>query len=216
MPVLVPAILTREASEVGEQLSFLESFPEIRDVQIDFADGDFVPNRTVFPEEIAKPREKFRIEAHMMVYRPQQHLSDLEELGVQSVIVHHESFRDHDRLESTLRNIKTLGMKAGLAVNPNTEIAVFNQFIDFIDLALIMGVNPGFQGQEFIPETAERLKVLRGTYPDAIIEVDGGVKLENVGEIVGLGIDRVVVGSGIWVTPDPGKTIREFLKILNQ
>lgn len=214
MAVLVPAILTREPSEVKEQFSFLESFPQITDVQIDFADGKFVPNKTVLPKELEMFDSKFRVEAHMMVFQPQNYLHDLEGLEIDSVIIHYESSRDHGRLESVLSNIKSLGMKCGLAINPNTEIGVFDMFIEQIDVAVIMSVNPGFQGQAFISETLDRIKALRQKHPDAIIEVDGGVKLENVGEVIGAEADRIVVGSGIWVTPEPKSTIKKFLSII--
>jgi len=214
MAKLIPAILSKDPVHIDEQLSFLGSFPEITDVQIDFADGGFVPNETALPGQLFEIPKKLKIEAHMMTFNPQKYLHDLEELGVDLVIVHYECFRSREQIESTLRNIKSLGMKCGLAANPQTELDVFDAFINRLDLALILGVNPGFQGQPFIQDTYERLNTLRRRHRDAIIEVDGGVKLENFGEILGTGIDRIVVGSGIWVTPDPGKTIREFLEIL--
>lgn len=214
MAILVPAILTRDPNEVSEKLQFLKKFPEVSDVQIDFADGQFAPNRTILPDEITRLPAKFKIEAHMMVKDPQHYFHNLEDLGISSVILHYESFSDHHQLESALRNIKFLEMKSGLAVNPNTDISVFDHFSLYVDVALVLGVNPGFQGQQFIPETLDRLKVLRERHEDVIIEVDGGVKLGNVGKLVGLGVDRVVVGSGIWVTQDPEETLKEFLKII--
>lgn len=211
MVTLVPAILTKDADEVAEKVAFLEAIPEITDVQIDFEDGKFVPNDTVLPGDLHLPAGRLRIEAHMMVTHPQNYLHELEELGVNSVIMHYESFHRDLDLMAAAGNARALGFKVGIAINPETEVAVFDQFMDKIDLALVMSVNPGFQGQKFLPGTFSRLAALREKYEHAILEVDGGINLSNFQEVVAHGASRIAVGSGIWQTRDPKNTIKDFL-----
>ncbi len=214
MAKLIPSILTKDPEEIHEKIRFLEQIPELAEIQIDFADGKFVSNELAYPRDIGKLDTRLALEAHLMVQRPQDYFHDLEFLGVQTVFLHHESFHSNEQVGIALRNLRHLGFRCGLAVNPSTEIAVFDQFVDHLDEALLMGVYPGLQGQEFIAETLERVAALRKRHPNVIIEVDGGIKLFNVESIVGYGADKVNVGSGIWQTPDPKKTISEFLRLL--
>lgn len=216
MAVFIPAILTRDPDEVLEKLEFLSQFHEIADVQIDFADGEFVPNTTVLPNQLSRFDDRFAIEAHLMLRRPNYFFHNLEVLGVDTVIIHYESFHNSEELKTALKNIRHLGMKNGVAVNPQTETQVLDGVMEEIDLALIMGVNPGFQGSPFAQETFARIEALRKKHPNAIIEVDGGIKLDNFGLALSAGADRIVVGSGLWVTPDPEETIKNFLEILNR
>ena len=214
MAVLIPAILSKDPSEVEEKIRFLEGVPEITEVQLDFADGKFVPNTTAMPKEINALDTHLYLEAHLMVQAPQHYFHDLELLRPRTVIIHYESYHDLGHLFAALANIKALGMGAGVAINPRTEVSVLEKLAGEIDVALVMGVTPGFQGQSFIPETLDRINELRKLLPSLTIEVDGGVKLENFASIVGHGADRIVVGSAIWQTKDPKQTIQEFLKKL--
>lgn len=215
MPTLVPAILTRDPSEVEEKIRYLESVPEITEVQIDFADGKFVPNTTAMPKEVNALDTHLYLEAHLMVQAPQHYFHDLELLRPRTVIIHYESYHDLGHLFAALKNIKALGMGAGVAINPRTEVSVLDKLAGDIDIALVMGVTPGFQGQEFLAETLDRVQNLRKKHPQMIIEVDGGVKLENFEALVAHGADRIVVGSGIWQNKDPKQTIKQFLALLS-
>lgn len=216
MAKLIPSILTKSADEVGEKINFLESIPEIMSAQIDFADGKFVGNTLVEPKDIGYLETRLEIEAHLMVLEPQKYFHDLEMMGARLVFVHYESFKSNEDVLTAIRNAKTLGLRCGLAVNPNTPIDVFDSFADDIDEALIMGVNPGLQGQKFIPYTLERVKTLREKHGSVIIEVDGGVKLDNFETLIAYGVDKVNVGSGIWQTPDARETIYQFLEKLRK
>lgn len=214
MTILVPSILTKDPEEVHEKLRFLESIPELSVVQIDFADGKFVPNELCYPKDIGRLETRLEIEAHLMVRNPQAYFHDLEAMGAKTVFIHYESFHSNHELETALANARHTRLRRGLAINPQTEVGIFSNFINQIEETLIMGVNPGFQGAAFIPETLERCASLRVMYPDAIIEVDGGVKLNNIETLVAAGASKVNVGSGIWQTPDHKKTIRELLNKL--
>lgn len=215
MAILVPSILSKDPEEIRGRIEFLESIPEIQIVQIDFADGKFVPNKLPEPKEIGELETRLELEAHLMVMDPGRYLHDLEALGVHTVFVHYESFYTHEALQNTLKNAQQMGFIVGLAVNPQTDILVFDYFAKDIDEAMVMGVNPGFQGQPLNPETLERVKTLEKKHGHVIIEVDGGVKLTNVGSIIAHGADKLNVGSGIWQSADPKETIHKFLEKLS-
>ncbi len=211
MAILVPAILTKDPEEVFRKLKFLESLPEITDVQIDFEDGKFVNNDTVLPRALGPLATRLRVEAHLMVQEPQQYFHDLEAMGAKFLFLHYESFPEEGKLLTAVRNAQIMGFECGVALNPETELTVVDRLAGKIDGILLMSVNPGWQGQEFLPETFDRLQILRKAHENAIIEVDGGMKLENFGRVVASGANRIVVGSGIWKTPDPKQTIHDFL-----
>lgn len=216
MAILIPSILARDAGEVHEKLKLLESIPELQAAQIDFADGKFVPNELPKPAEIMKLETRLTLEAHLMVFDPQHYLHDLEAIGVKIIFIHYESFHNHEELMNTLKNANQMGFRVGLALNPNTEVAVYDAFSEAAEEVILMGVNPGFQGQEFISKTLDRLQELRQKHKGVIIEVDGGVKLDNVQAIVAHGADKVNVGSAIWQTPDPKQTIKKFIELLKK
>ena len=211
MAQIIPAILSRRRDEIFEKLEFLGRIAEISEVQIDFADGQFVQSTTALPNELGGMRTRLGLEAHLMVINPTQHVNHLEQLHFQFVYFHYESFRDYRGLQTALRNAKAVGLKAGVALNPETSLDVVPQFISDADAVLVMGVHPGLQGKPFIPETLERVEILRKRHENAIIEVDGGVNLANAEALVAHGANRLVVGSAIWQTPNPEKTIRELI-----
>ena len=208
---LVPSILTKNSDEVYEKIDFLSAIPEVTTAQIDFADGKFVPNELVNPRALRKFDTRLKLEAHLMTQAPAHYFESLAHLGFRTVFIHYESFRSKEEVGAALQNARHAGLSSGLAVSPSTGVEVFDWLEGVYDEALVMGANPGLQGQAFIPETTERVQILRGKHPDVIIEVDGGVKLENVGSLVAHGANKLNVGSGIWQTPNPEKTIRELI-----
>lgn len=214
MPNIIPAILTREADEAVEKLKFLEAIPDIAEVQIDFEDGQFVENTTVLPKGLPPLATRLSLEAHLMVKNPESYFHDLEELGFKVVIIHYESFKSEQELASAASNARSMGFTCGVAINPQTEVGVFDKFINQIDLCLLMSVYPGFQGKPFLPESLGRIQILRERHKDAIIEVDGGINLDNFMSVAAYGANRIVVGSGIWQTPDAKQTIHSFFQKL--
>ena len=212
MATLTPSILSRDPEDILEKIKIVENVPELSEAQIDFADGQFVPNMTVLPSALPKISTRLRLEAHLMVWNPEKYFHALEALGFSTVYIHYESFHSRQILQNALGNAKHMGFRVGLAINPQTDISVLDGFIDEVDEVMLMGVNPGYQGQKFIPETLDRLQSLRKKHDRVIIEVDGGVKADNIASIVAHGANKPNVGSGIWQTPDPKQTIRELLK----
>ena len=211
---LLPAILSRDPEEVREKVRFLESIPEISEVHIDFADGIFVDNATVMPADLSGIETRLKFEAHMLASGPHKFFHDLEHNGFDSVIVHFESFPRSQDLAAAVGNVRSLGLAAGVAINPDTDIAMLEPLMDKIDIAMIMSVYPGFQGRPFVPESLDKLQALRYRHPNAIIEIDGGVSLDTIQMLKSHGANRFVVGSGIWHAPDPKQKIYEFLNKL--
>lgn len=212
MITLVPAILSRDPDEVREKIRFLESIPELTDVHIDFADNRFVPNQTVSPRDLAGLKTRLRIEAHMMVMEPQQYFHDLEAMQARFLYLHYESFSRIADLLTAVGNAKFMDFQCGVALNPGTDISVVERLLPKIDGVLLMSVQPGFQGQPFVPDSMDRLELLRRAHKDLLLELDGGVNQQNFGVIASYGADRAVAGSAIWQTLDAKKTIHEFLK----
>ena len=209
---LIPAILTSDPEEIYEKLKFLETIPEIDVVHVDFADGRLVPNSSVLPSALWPLETRLKLEAHLMVSDPQMYFHDLEHIGARRIILHYESFAKFMDLETAIGNLKTMGFVPGIAVNPNTEISVIYKMLNEMEFVQVMGVYPGLQGQSLLGETFKRLEALRHHYPDALIQVDGGVNRENIASIRSHGADRVVVGSGIWHSQDPKARIYDLLE----
>lgn len=214
MAVLIPAILSKEVSEVEEKIRFLESIPEIAEVHLDFEDGEFVPNDTVSPKDLFNIKTRLVIDAHMMVVSPQIYFHDLQHLGVDTADIHFESFNSFAELLNAVSNLHTLEMKAAVVINPETDIEIFKTLVPEIDVVFLMSVYPGFQGKPFLPASLDRSAALRKSYPNAIIQIDGGINLGNIEAARAHGANRIVVGSGIWHNLDAKKTIYELLSLI--
>lgn len=214
MAKIVPAILSRSPDEIREKIQLLESIPGLADVQLDFADGRFVESLTALPSDLFGLETQLQIEAHMMVVHPEQYFHDLEMLGVKSLYVHHESFPNSQTLAVAVANAKFMGFRCGIAINPETPLSAIAELMPRIDGVLLLSVHPGLQGQKFLRESLGRLRTLRQKYKTAILEIDGGINLLNFENILVYGADRIVVGSGIWQTPDPKHTVEKLLQKL--
>lgn len=211
MIILVPAILSRDPEEVREKIRLLESVPEITEVQIDFEDGRFVENQTVLPGDLGHLETRLKIEAHLMVKDPPHYFDDLEILPAELLFLHFESFSRLSDLLTAISNARALGFRCGVAINPATELSAVESFAQETDAVLLMSVNPGWQGQKFLPQSLERLQELRKNHGGLTLEIDGGVNLDNFGAVAAHGANRIVVGSAIWQSADPRATIYDFL-----
>ncbi|HLN22299.1 MAG TPA: ribulose-phosphate 3-epimerase [Bacteroidales bacterium] len=186
-------------------------------IHIDVMDGVFVPNITFgFPLiEYVKRSSKKPLDVHLMIIDPDRYLSRFRDAGADILTVQYETCV---HLNRTVTEIRNLGMKAGVALNPHTPVSNLKHVLQYIDLALIMTVNPGFGGQSFISESYEKIMELRemidSTGTGTLIQVDGGVDTRNAAKLVNEGVDVLVAGNAIFSSKDPSETIMRLKDLL--
>ncbi len=188
-------------------------------LHIDVMDGHFVPNITMGPVVVEAINEvaKIPLDVHLMISDPDYYINAFADAGADYITVHSEST---NHLHRVLQKIKARGIKAGVSLNPHTPLSVLENILDNVDLILIMSVNPGFGGQSFIPNTIKKLqnlkKMLKKHNSEHIeIEVDGGIKIDNIKEVSDAGCDIFVSGSGIFKAKNPKKMISEMINTLS-
>jgi ribulose-phosphate 3-epimerase len=180
---------------------------------LDVMDGRFVPNISYGMPIIAqmKKRAKKTFDVHLMVEEPERYLEEFKKAGADYLTVHYETGY---HLHRTLTSIRALGMKAGLSINPHTPVEMVQDIIGEIDLLLVMSINPGFGGQKFLPLTYNKIRQAKALINKAgtstLIEIDGGVTLENAAEIVAAGADVLVAGNTVFSSPDPTGMIKKL------
>lgn len=214
---IASSILSADFSCLGEEIRRVEDAGADL-IHVDVMDGRFVPNITVGPFILEAVRRvtSIPLDVHLMIERPEQYISQFADAGADIITVHVEAC---SHLHRTIQTIKEKGKKAGVSLNPATPLILAEDILNDIDLLLIMSVNPGFGGQGFIPSVLAKIKRAREMV-DKIgakvsIEIDGGVKLENIGEVSSAGADIFVSGSGVFGTKDYKKTIEEMKKIIS-
>ncbi len=180
---------------------------------IDIMDGVFVPNISFgFPvmNAIAKHAKK-PLDVHLMIVDPDRYLKTCKDNGAEVITVHYEA---STHLHRTIAAIKELGCKAGVALNPHTSVQLLKDVIQDLDLVCLMSVNPGFGGQKFIPNTYNKIKELRqlaqGVNDSLLIEIDGGVTLDNAAQLLAAGADVLVAGSFVFTSSDPLDTVQKL------
>ena len=203
---IVPAILVKTIEELNERLREVE--PYVNRVQIDIMDGKFVPNVTIQPEDMKDFKTNLLKEAHLMVEDNEKYVEDFLNLGFDMIIVHYESCKD---ILGIVKKVKDRGKKIALAINPPTPLSAIEDYLDNLDMVLIMTVNPGFSGQGFIPEVLPKIRALRSIRKDFDIEVDGGIKLGTVKLTSEAGANIFASCSGIFKQEDKKKAI-ELMK----
>jgi len=209
-----PSILSADFARLGEEVRAVEKAGADY-IHVDVMDGHFVPNLTIGPSVVKAVRRctALPLDVHLMVERPDDFLSEFAKAGADILTVHVEAVV---HLHRTLTEIRKLGMRAGVSLNPSTPVCLLEPALDYADLILVMSVNPGFGGQELIPEVLPKIKELRRLLGQkgrrAELEVDGGIKVDNIGVAAGAGADVFVSGSGIFGTPDYAQTIAAMRK----
>lgn len=215
MVILSPSIMTANFLDLKNELKAIEK-AGVEFLHLDVMDGNFVPNISFGSKIISDIRKEydFTFDAHLMVNNPEYLIESFAKAGCDYITIHPEATKHPHR---QLQLIKSLGKKAGLSLNPSTPINFLENVLDDLDLILIMSVNPGFGGQSFIPSMLNKIRETRDLIGDRdiILEVDGGIKLDNVKEVVKAGANAVVVGSAIFDGLNPEENAKKFLRELN-
>jgi len=203
--MIVPALLSESKEQLQKMCDLCASFTDF--VQIDIMDGEFVPSRSVTIDDVAGLNLAVRCEAHLMVKDAAAWLPAFKKIGCERVIFHYEAVTGHREL---IHQIKAMGMRAGVAVNPATSAEEIYPIAPELDCVLFMSVNPGFYGAAFIPSVLEKISEFKRACPKVAAGIDGGVKPDNLGKIVSAGADIICVGSAILKAPDPARAYSQM------
>jgi len=216
-PLLAPSILSADFANLERDIKEAErAGAEL--LHVDVMDGRFVPNITVgipVVESIKKITE-LPIDAHLMIVEPERYIPDFVKAGADWISFHFEAAVHHHRIVS---QIKELGAKAGVAINPSTPVSLLEEILPYLDFVLVMSVNPGFGGQRFIESSLKKIEKLRKAAeevnPELLIEVDGGIKVENVERVLAAGARVIVAGSAVF-KGNIAENVKAFKEKLNQ
>ena len=214
--LIAPSILSADFSKLGEEIRQVEA-AGADVIHVDVMDGHFVPNITIGPLVVEAVRRctKLPIDVHLMIENPQNYIADFVKAGASWVSVHVEEGYHLDR---TINLIKSLGAKAGVVLNPATSLSTLDEVLPMLDYVLLMTVNPGFGGQSFIEYGKEKIRKLRQMISAkklaTLIEIDGGVKLDNIAELSQCGADVFVAGSAIFGSGNYQQAIAAMKKVI--
>jgi ribulose-phosphate 3-epimerase len=209
---VAPSILAADLINLQKEIERINS-SEAEWIHLDIMDGVFVPNIS-FGLPIVEAVHKYSkkpLDVHLMIIEPEHYLEKFRDAGAFQITVHEEACK---HLNSTVNEIKRLGMKAGVALNPHTPVGTLEDIITDLDLVLIMTVNPGFGGQKFIHQSYAKIRKLRklidSSGSHALIEVDGGIDLKNAGMLFEAGVNVLVTGTTVFASENPVETIRKL------
>ncbi|HEY9362201.1 MAG TPA: ribulose-phosphate 3-epimerase [Chitinophagaceae bacterium] len=215
MPIIAPSLLSANFLNLQQDCEMLNK-SEADWFHLDIMDGRFVPNISFGPMlvEFFRKATKKVCDVHLMIEDPGNYAEAFQQAGADNLSVHIEACR---HLHRNIQQIKSLGMKAGVAINPHTPVENLKDILSDIDLVCMMSVNPGFGGQKFIPQTIEKIKTLRRMIDEkqlnVLIEIDGGVTLENAPSIIAAGADVLVAGNTVFKSANPSETIQKLKSI---
>jgi|SRR5690606_33469806 ribulose-phosphate 3-epimerase len=212
MPLIAPSLLSADFLNLSRDCEMLNE-SQADWYHLDVMDGRFVPNISFGLPVIEKLRKATHktFDVHLMILEPEKYAEAFKKAGADILTVHYEACV---HLHRNIQQIKSLGMKAGVAINPHTPVAVLEDILHEIDLVCLMSVNPGFGGQKFIHHTLAKIRTLRkmidASGSKVLIEIDGGVTLENAPEIVAAGADVLVAGNTVFSASDPKAVISKL------
>jgi ribulose-phosphate 3-epimerase len=213
--MIAPSVLSADFLNLGRDVEMINA-SEAALFHVDVMDGCFVPNIS-FGLPVIKAIKKLAkkpLDVHLMIVQPERYFQDFKNAGADLLSVHIEA---STHLHRSLQSIKALGMKAGVAINPHTPVAQLSEVIMDTDIVCMMSVNPGFGGQSFIPNTLNKIRELKKMILEkgasTLIEIDGGVTLENAAEIYQAGADVLVAGNTVFSAADPSKMISDLNRL---
>jgi len=218
MTEILPSLLAADFARLDAQISSVER-GGTRMLHLDVMDGHFVPNISFGQPVVQAIRKitKLKLDVHLMITDPDRFIGSFAEAGADQISVHQEAC---PHLNRTLRLIRSEGALAGVVLNPATPLAAIDEVIEVADFVLLMSVNPGFGGQQFIPQVLRKVRALDRKRQDLglslPIEIDGGVTRDNLPDIIRAGVDWVVAGSSVFGTADPGATVAEMQQVARE
>ncbi|MEY3965205.1 MAG: hypothetical protein RL263_374 [Bacteroidota bacterium] len=215
MKIIAPSILSADFGNLNQDIDMINQ-SEAQWFHVDVMDGVFVPNISFgFPvmKSLQKRAEK-TLDVHLMIVQPERYIEEFAKAGAHTLTVHIEA---STHLHRSLQQIKAAGMKAGVALNPHTPISSLMDVLEDVDLVCLMSVNPGFGGQKFIPNTIKKIKALKTEIEsrglNTLIEIDGGVTLDNAQSLFNAGADVLVAGNTVFSAENPKATISQLLAL---
>lgn len=215
MNILAPSILSADFNVLGEQIQTVAK-AGAQYIHVDVMDGIFVPSISYGMPVIKSVRKSTDavFDVHLMITEPVRYIRDFVDSGADIITVHVEACKD---IDETIRDIKACGVRAAVAINPETPVDKIMPYLDDIDMALVMSVHPGFGGQKFIPDVLDKVRIIRSYYRDnnmdKDIEIDGGINFDNLSEVLEAGANVIVAGSSVY-RGDAAANTKKFLELM--
>jgi ribulose-phosphate 3-epimerase len=212
MNKVIPTVFAHNKEEFNERFSKIISLS--KNIQIDFMDGNFVNSKSVELSKIPNLKKYNKnFEAHLMVLKPKKYISKAKRKGFKKIIFHYESLKDFSEISSLISKIHKKNLECFIAINPKTKPEIILPFINLIDGVLLMGVYPGKENQEFIPDVYKKIKFLRKRFPNKTIQIDGGVNLFTVKRLKSSGANIINTGSFVNDSKKPRESLKKLRKL---